>query len=129
MKSNLDVIKALYLTFKEKDYDAFRKLCHDDISWHQNPGFPKGSSYVGADEVITNVFKAFNNDWVSWIFSIQEYYEAPNAIIVTGVYEGTHRATGKPFVSEAAHVYSFKDGKISSFQQYADTKTIWDAMV
>ena len=48
--------------------------------------------------------------------------------MVTGAYEGKNKKTGKTFVSEAAHVYELNAGKVISFQQYADSKIIWDAM-
>ena len=128
MESNLEVIHELYRSFKEKDYESFKKICDQNIIWSQSPGFPKGNSYKGAEEVVENVFKAFDDSWKEWTFTINKYHEAGDTIIVTGQYEGKHKITGKRFVSEAVHVYEVKDEKIVSFQQYADSKVIWDAM-
>ena len=128
MKTNLEIIQDLYTFFKEKDYDSFRNICDEKITWNQNPGFPKGSSYKGADEIVNNVFRSFDENWKEWKFKIIKIYDAGATIIVTGLYEGRHKLTGKTFVSEAAHIYDLKDGKIVTFQQYADSKVIWDAM-
>ena len=128
MKSNVEIIQELYRSFKEKDYDSFKAICDKDISWKQNPGFPKGSSYIGSEEVIRNVFKAFDDSWENWKFIIDNYHDAGETIVVTGIYKGKNRKTGKSFIAEAAHVYGLKSGKVVSFQQYADSKVIWDAM-
>lgn len=74
------------------------------------------------------LFKSFDDSWENWKFKINNYHDAGGVIIVTGEYEGKNRKTGKSFISEAAHVYELKSGKIVSFQQYADSKVIWDAM-
>lgn len=128
MSRNIDIIKALYRSFKLKDYASFRDLCDEDILWKQNPGFPKGDSYSGADEVIGKVFKSFDDSWEEWAFQIKTYYDAGDSVIVTGVYTGKNISTGKKFTSEAAHIYKLNKGKVVLFQQYADTKLIWDAM-
>ena len=58
------------------------------------------------------MFKAFNNDWESWSFAIEQYLDAGETIIVIGCYTGNHRQSGKSFSSPAAHVYDLKDGKV-----------------
>lgn len=127
--SNISVIKQLYQTFANKDYRAFRQICDPDLIWIQNEGFPNGSTNYGVDAVIENVFKAFDRDWSSWNFEIEEYLDADPSVIVVGSYQGTHRISGKSFRSDAAHLYKLANGKVIQFQQFADTKVIWDAMV
>jgi hypothetical protein len=126
--TNLELIKELYRAFREKDDDAFLKICTPNIEWIQNPGFPEGKTYIGAQAVIEGVFKAFNNDWKSWSFEIEQYLDAGEEIIVIGSYVGCHRVSGKSFCSPAAHVYDIHNGKVCRFRQFTDTKLIWDAM-
>lgn len=127
--TNIEVVQELYRTFKNRDYEAFRGICDPDLEWMQNQGFPKGSTNYGADAVIDNVFKAFNHDWSSWSFQIEEYLDAGTSVIVIGFYEGIHRISGKSFRSDAAHVYDLMNSKVTRFRQFADTKVIWDAIV
>ncbi|HAJ60619.1 MAG TPA: hypothetical protein DCP31_16245 [Cyanobacteria bacterium UBA8543] len=126
--SNLEVIEELYRSFREKDYATFRQLCTPDIAWIQNEGFPGGATRYGADAVIEGVFKAFNQDWDSWQFHIEEYLDAGCSVIVIGFYEGIHRTTHQSFRSPATHVYDLVNGKVAKFRQFTDTKVIWDAM-
>ena len=127
--TNIEVIQELYRTFVNKDYRAFRQICDPDLIWIQNQGFPNGSTNYGADAVIDKVFQAFNRDWTSWSFEIEEYLDAGTCVIVTGFYQGMHRISGKSFRSDAAHIYDLVDSKVTRFRQFADTKAIWDAMV
>jgi len=126
--ANLGVIRELYRAFKERDDAAFQAICDENIEWRQNPGFPNGRIYIGAEAVIENVFKSFDQTWHAWTFEIEQFYDAGEAVIVTGRYKGQHKQTGKYFVSEAAHIYTLKGRKVIKFQQYADSKRIWDAM-
>ncbi|MEM1392854.1 MAG: nuclear transport factor 2 family protein [Cyanobacteria bacterium P01_H01_bin.150] len=126
--TNIKVIKEIYRTFQEKDYDAFKEICSPDLEWIQNPGFPNGSTDYGAEVVIENVFKSFNNNWESWKFEIEEYLDTANSVIVIGFYEGVGKRTRKSFRSNAAHVYDFVDGKVIKFRQFADTLVIWDSI-
>jgi ketosteroid isomerase-like protein len=126
--TNLKVIQELYRAFDHKDYDAFLRICTPDLEWIQNTGFPRGTTYQGAEAVVSGVFKSFNNDWESWSFDTEQYLDAGNTIIVIGSYSGRHRVSGKSFRSRAAHVYDICDGKVSRFRQFTDTKLIWDAM-
>ncbi len=127
--NNIEVVRELYRTFKDKDYEAFRRICDRDLIWIQNQGFPNGSTNYGADAVIDNVFKAFNRDWSSWSFEIEEYLDAGTSVIVIGYYRGSHRISRKSFRSNAAHVYDLTNNKVTRFRQFTDTKVIWDAMV
>ena len=127
--TNIEVVRELYRTFKDKDYEAFRLICDRNLIWIQNQGFPNGSTNYGADAVIDNVFKAFNRDWLSWSFEIEEYLDADTRVIVIGYYRGSHRISRKSFRSNVAHVYDLTNNKVTRFRQFADTKVIWDAMV
>ena len=74
------------------------------------------------------MFKSFKNEWDHWRYAIEEYLDAGSTVIVLGRYTGTHRVTGKPMESAAAHVYDVTNGKITRFRQYTDTYSIVKAM-
>ncbi len=126
--NNLDVVRELYRSFRDKDYEAFLRICAPDLEWIQNAGFPRGSTKRGARNVVEQVFKTFNHDWDQWKFEIEEYLDAGTTIVVIGTYSGVHRGTGKAMRSPAAHVYDLAEGKVTRFRQFTDTKVIWDAM-
>lgn len=126
--NNIEVIRELYRSFREKDYNAFLRISTDDLEWIQNDGFPGGTTYKGASKVIEAVFKTNNNNWEGFAYNIEQLLNVSNSVIVIGSYTGINRASGKSMNAAAAHVYDLRDGKVYRFRMFADTKTIWDAM-
>ena len=127
--SNIEIIQELYSAVREKDYEAFRKICTLDLKWIQNAGFPNGATHYGVNAVIKGVFEVLHDDWDSWQFQIEEYLNAGHSIAVLGFYEGVHKISQKSFRSSAAHVFDVSDGKVARFRQFADTKVIWNAII
>ena len=128
MNNNIEVIQELYRAFREKDYEAFLKICTEDIEWVQNQGFPGGATYQGASEVIEGVFKANDNNWENFAYHIEEFLDAGNSVVVIGKYSGRYRISGQSMSAAATHIYDLLDGKVCRFRMFADTKTIWNAI-
>ncbi len=126
--NNIEIIQELYQTVREKDYEAFRKICTPEVKWIQNEGFPNGATHLGPEAVIKGVFEVLHHNW-DWRFQIEEFLDAGNPVAALGFYEGVHKVSQKSFHSSAIHVFNFSDGKVARFRQFADTKVIWDAMV
>jgi len=127
--TNLEAIQESYRAFHEKDYDAFISICTPDLEWIQNEGFPQGATYQGAEAVVKGVFQSNDERWEMFSFHIEQYLDARDSVIVIGMYSGHHRQSSKPLRAAAAHVYDLVDGKVCRFRMFADTKTIWDAMI
>lgn len=127
--SNLQVVQELYRAFREKDFDAFLHICTPDLEWIQNEGFPRGTTYRGAEAVVEGVFRANDERWEMFSFQIDQYLDAGDSVIVIGAYVGRHRQSEKSLRAVAAHVYDLVDGKVCRFRMFADTKTIWDSML
>jgi uncharacterized protein len=126
--NNVQVIEALYLAFREKDYDAFLRISAEDLEWIQNEGFPGGATWQGASEVIEGVFKANDDRWESFAYQIEQVLDAGDSVIIIGKYTGCHRNSGQSTCAAAAHIYDLREGKVHRFRMFADTKLIWDAM-
>ena len=124
--SSIEIIETLYRAFENKDYELFRSICDADIVWIQNKGYPHGCNYHGAEAVIQNVFKRFNDDWEYFEFAIEDMVECKDGlkVIVTGTYLGRHKRTQKLLEASAAHHYTIENQKVKRFQQFADTALI-----
>lgn len=126
--NNVQVIEELYRAFREKDYAAFLCISTEDLEWRQNEGFPGGSVWRGASEVVERVFRANDHRWESFAYDIEQVLDAGSSVVVIGTYSGYHRDSGKSMRAAAVHVYDLRDSKVFRFRMFADTKTIWDAM-
>lgn len=114
----------MYAAFAKRDFDAFRSLCTDDLTWTQNPGFPNGQTYKGADAVIAGVFQANDVRWEAFRFQIDSMDCVPGRVFVIGKYTGKSRLTHQPFEAAVTHVYDLVEGRISRFRMFADTHTL-----
>ena len=126
--SDLELIEQLYAAFGARDDDAFRKLCTPDIEWVQSPGFPGGKTYVGADAVISGVFKRNASLWDDFRFRIGSMHAADGHVFVLGHYTGTGPGNGQPLNAVVTHVYDIADGLVARFRMYADTHTIHQSL-
>ena len=128
MKTNLEVIKSLYLEGAEETKQNLESSLSSNVEWTETAGFPYAGTYHGIDEVVKNVFAKLAADWIGFRADAGGFYDAGETIIVTGFYRATYRKTGKPMEASFAHTWTLKNGKIVKYVQCADTKKVWEAM-
>ncbi|MBO6516766.1 MAG: nuclear transport factor 2 family protein [Bacteroidia bacterium] len=128
MKSNIEIIKELYLDFSNGNTEGIKEKFHPEIEWAQMKGFPNGGFHIGFENINKNVFEGFNQNWTNWIVDVNEYVDANESVFAIGKYEGTYNETGKSFQAEFVHRYVVEKGKITKFTQYTDTHLIAEAM-
>ena len=128
MTPQLQLIETLYTAFKEADYATFATLCHPELEWIQNEGFPYGGHHHGAEAVVEGVFRTLARHWEPFRFDVQEKLDAGDHVVVIGAYEGTHRESGKSFRADTVHVFDIENGKVRRFRQFTDTALVRDAV-
>ena len=124
----LVIIQNLYASFRERDYLTFRKLCSPDIEWVQNPGFPGGATYHGADAIIEGVFERNDALWDDFRFELESMHPAGEVVTVIGHYTGKNSTTNEPFRAPVAHIYDVADGTVQRFRMFADTHTLHQSL-
>ncbi|MFH8462434.1 nuclear transport factor 2 family protein [Streptomyces sp. NPDC017991] len=122
------VIDDLYTAYAEGDLDAFYKDLSSDLVWVECEGFPTPGVFRSKEEIVDNVFSVLARDWIRWDYQLEQLIDAGERIVAVGTYRGTHSTTAKSFSSRAAHVWHVVDGKITRFEQFADTHLIQKAM-
>ena len=124
MKTNLEIVKNMYAGGPPAVLEALAP----DVEWTEAAGFPYAGTYHGPDEIVKNVFFRLGTEWDGFRVLPGEFHDAGENIIMTGFYEGTYKASGKPMRASVAHVLTLRDGKIVRFVQYVDSRKVWDAM-
>ena len=121
--SNLDPVRALYAAFAKGDMPAALATMAPDIVWTEAENYPYAdhNPYVGPEAVLMGVFARIGGDWDGFAAISDELIDGGDTIVSLGHYSGTSKATGKTMRAQFAHVFRVKNGKIASFQQYADT--------
>ncbi|MFL5948773.1 MAG: nuclear transport factor 2 family protein [Gaiellaceae bacterium] len=121
-EENTRLTQSAYEAFGRGDMAALAEVMADDIEW-VNPGDPddpNAGTFKGKEAVL---------GWFGGLASTLDYttfepreFIAQNDKVVSLVYsEATVRDTGRAFVDHEAHVWTFRDGQLTRFQNYHDT--------
>lgn len=121
--SNLDPVRALYAAFAKGDMPAALATMAPDIVWNEAENYPYAdrNPYVGPEAILMGVFARIGGDWEGFSATADELIDGGDTVVSLGHYAGKSKATGKAMRAQFAHVFRVKNGKISGFQQYADT--------
>ncbi|MBM4188779.1 MAG: nuclear transport factor 2 family protein [Gemmatimonadetes bacterium] len=128
---NVNLLKNLYAAFGRGDIPTVLGAMSQDIHWHEaesNPYMPSGEALVGADAVLNNLFMKLGADWDGFAVHPKSFHDAGDSVIVEARYSGRYKATGKSMDTQVCHVWDVKGGKVTRFQQYADTAKLQDVM-
>ena len=128
---NMAIIQKLYNDFAKGDIPAVGAAMEANIEWNEAENFPfaDGNPYIGLDAILEGVFGRIGEEWDYWNLADLNFNEmSNNKILVTGRYKAKYKKNGAIINLQMAHLWDLKDGKITKFQQYADTKGIADAI-
>ena len=129
--SGAQFLAGLYDAFGAGDMPTVLGAMDPQINWHEaegNPYMPSGEAWVGPDAIVNNLFMKLGDDWNEFTVHPKSYHDTGDSVVVEGRYTGTHSGTGKALDAQFCHVWSLRDGKITKFQQYADTAQLQEAM-
>ena len=74
------------------------------------------------------MFARLGEDWEVFEVKPEEFLDAGDRVVALGRYNAKHKASGSDVWAQFAHVWGVREGKVTSFQQYVDTKQFADAM-
>jgi ketosteroid isomerase-like protein len=105
------------------------ELLSEGIAWSVLPSFPGGGVYHGR-EAVQNFFAKLLPHFTAFKAVPQGFIADGNQVAVTGDYIVSPVA-GDPMSSTAfrfAHIFTVEGGKITAFEQIADTAAVQAAM-
>lgn len=128
--NNLTVIDILYKDFSSGDIPAVLGSMDNKIVWNEAEGnkYADGNPYIGPDAVLNGVFARVGAEHEYFkLADIKLHEMSNNQVLATLRYDAKNKSTGKAFKAQVAHLWTLKDGMITAFQQYVDTKKLADA--
>jgi ketosteroid isomerase-like protein len=127
--NNLDIVKSTYEgKTSQENGENLRRYITDDTVWTEAAGFPYAGTYQGFAEIEKNVFSRLGEEWDGYQFVVDGYVAADDKVFAYGTYRGVNKRSGKSFEARVAHLWQLQDGKVMSFEQFVDSKTVRDAM-
>jgi ketosteroid isomerase-like protein len=130
MAGNVDVIRGAYEAFARGDVPTVLSAMAPDIEWNEAENFPyaDGNPYVGPDAVVEGVFARLGQDWDGFSLKVEHVLDAGDNVVALGRYQAKHQETGADLDAQFAHIWWLKGGKVTRFQQYADTAQVLQVM-
>jgi ketosteroid isomerase-like protein len=128
---NTSIIDGLYNSFAEGDIPSILEAMDEKIIWNEAEGnaYADGNPYIGPEAILNGVFARIGADHDYFKLKDIKLYEMNNnQIMATLRYDAKVKETGKTYNAQVAHLWTLKDGKVSAFQQYVDTKKLNNAM-
>ena len=122
--NNLQLAKDIYAAFGRGDIPTVLAAFHPEIEWRLaegNPYKPDGAAWVGPQAVLEQLFMRLGTEWEGFTVNVRTLHDAGEYVVTEGRYTGLYKPSGKRIDAQMCHVLRFRDGKLSSFQQYVDT--------
>jgi ketosteroid isomerase-like protein len=121
MEDNIRIVQDAYNKFGQGDVAGILANCAEDISWEtpeiENATF--GGKRRGHAEV-GEFFAGMNAAEETTKFEPTEFIAQGDRVVVLGKYGATARETGRSYETDWVHVFTVKDGKVTSFQEFFD---------
>lgn len=127
--SNLDIVRSIYAAWP-RGLDAFMEKLVPDIVWRFADNFVYGevNPLIGHDAIRAASLSKLKTDWEGFDGELDELLDARDTIIGLGHYVGAYKATGRRLRAQFAHLWTLRDGLVTEWRQYVDTKQFADVM-
>jgi ketosteroid isomerase-like protein len=125
-EENTQTAKDGYAAFGRGDVPAILELLTDDIEW-LNPGPPDvipGAGTHRGKEAVAGFFGTLAQSVDFQTFEPREFIAQGDKVVALIYSEATVRSTGRNVVDHAAHVWTFRDGKLAHFEVIQDTAAL-----
>lgn len=128
--ANIALIEAAYGDFARGDIAALTGRMSPAMEWREAENFPyaDGNPYVGPDAIVQGVFARIGGEWDGFTVVVGELLDAGDRVVMFGRYQGRCKTTGKPIDAQVVHLWTIAHGKLTAFQQVADTWQVVEAM-
>ena len=126
-EANVEMLRGVYDAFARGDVDAVFAAMTPDIEWDESPGMPYGGVYHGRDAIVANVFGPILADVEGFTANPDEILALDDDRVIA---RGRHGGTGAagPVDARFVHIWTVADGKVSRYEQLADTRRFCDAV-
>ena len=122
--TNKDIIEQAYASFAAGDVPAALGAFADDIQWTEADGFPLAGTYGGPQAVLEGVFMRLGEVGDEYTVVADQFVADGDTVVALGNLTWKHKDTGAPASVKMAHVWTFRDGKATTFRQHTDTARV-----
>jgi ketosteroid isomerase-like protein len=121
-QENKRLVMEGYQKYQNGDIPALLQMYHDDAVWIEpdSEHIPFAGKHAGKGE-IARFFQDLDRASQALRFVPKDFIAEGDKVIVTGEATWLVRDTGRTYDSPWVHIFTLRDGKVASFQDYHDT--------
>ena len=123
---NTKVVHDAYAAFGRGDITTLLGYMTDDVQWQPVIGAAKHVPFSGArtgKTAVAEFFKQVSETEDFEQFEPREFVAQGDKVVALGGYKGKTPG-GRTFESEWVMIFTFRDGKVVSFQEFADSAAL-----
>lgn len=125
MNSPRETVRDFYNKLSASDVPGALGLLAPDVEWTTMWHYRVQGR--GPEKVAEGLLKPLSAEWKSFSLVPEEFITQDSTVVSLGVFTGVHGMTNKTSKARYAHVWTVRDGRITSFRQYIDTLAIAEA--
>jgi ketosteroid isomerase-like protein len=127
-QENTGLVQQAYGYFQSGDIPSVLDSLSEDVEWSNPPleGVPVSGTWHGREQV-GQFFQTLGDNQEVRQFEPREFVAQDDKVIALGHYAWHVKSTGREWESDFVHVFTVRDGKVTGFQEYANTAAIADA--
>ncbi|WP_147373866.1 nuclear transport factor 2 family protein [Massilia cavernae] len=127
-QANIDLVKQCYAAYMAADIEKVLSHMAPDIDWEmaELPGVDFSGNRHGREEV-AEFFKQLDTAQLCRNFEPKEFFANGDRVVALGHYDWTIRDSGVEWGSDWGHIFTVKDGLMTSFRELLDTHKIVEA--
>ena len=123
MPTNRETIGSLYEAFARGDAGTVLGQFDPAIVWMEaeSIAYADRNPYVGPQQVGEGIFGRIATEWEGFSVNPERLLQDDDTVVALGRYRGTFRGTGRALDAQFVHVWTLQAGRVTRFQQFADT--------
>ena len=126
MASNVDLVRGGYAAFAAGDIPAVLALFADDLVWTTLESVRFGGAYRGPQGA-AEFFTKLPQNYAELHVEPERFIEAGDSVLVQGRHRG-RTVSGNAFDVPWMHLWTFRDGKATSFTEVFDSAPVAQAL-
>lgn len=121
-QENTKTVKQAYDYFKSGNIEGVLSLMSNDVDWRlpNIENMPHAGTRKGLEQV-TEFFSTLAEAQDAKQFDPNEFIAQGDRVVALGHYIWKVKANNREYESDFVHVFTVRDGKITSFDEYFDT--------
>ena len=127
-EENVAVVRRVFATWAESDFEAFFSMAQPDIKVYPRPEEPGVKPcYEGWEELMEYLINWFSG-WDEYTLEAERFIDAGDHVIVDVREVGFNRQSGIRVSENFAHAVKLADGKVAEWRMYGPVSEALEAL-